>query len=452
MINKTKVLRLVLSCAALMAVAGCHQAAKDASSSAEASKSASESANPVSSSINTKGLKLTVWCPSTDNDVVNTIITNFKAANATKYPEADITVKANIGEGEVFDNYKKDLTAGADVACTTDDNILKCVDGEYLDEFSDAEKAAAVTTDGAAAVGYANVGGKQYGLPYRGDNGYCLYYDSTKITDAQAGSLEAIVAAAKAANLKVHYDIKTGWYAPAVLWANGGFNRVNADGDIESNFAEDGPVAAEEALSELWGANSTTLVSDSSKDDFVSEINAGTFAAGILWNAYNDLHAASANIKCVKLPTINVGGVAKQMKTFFGYKYITVKKGLTEGTELMAHDFAAYLANKDSQKLRIALGEGPTNVELAASAEVKAIPHIAALSVMNSLGATVPQGTTTGTPDSIFFTPIAIPGTVIEASSATSGATWGDYGTGLAGAKACMQHVVASTHWKAVAA
>jgi spermidine/putrescine-binding protein len=461
MINNKKALSVALSAIACMVLAACgskatsspaaSSAAKSSTgasstttSSATPSSAAASSATPSSAAASSvAGLKLTVWCPGTDTEVTNTIIANFKTANAAKYGNADISILGNVGEGDVFKTYKTDLAAGADVACTADDNIGSCVDGEYLDSFSATEVAAAVASDGQNAVDYGTVDGTTYGLPYRGDNGYVLYYDSAKITDAQTATLEGLVAACKSASLKMYLNVTTAWYAPTVLWAGGGFNRVNA-GVIESNFAEDGPVAAEQALADLWAANSSTFVDSSDTAKIDAALKDGTFGACVLWNHYADAVKLCSTLKAVKLPTIAVGGVAKQLKTFFGYKYITVKKGLTDNKEL-AHDFAAFMANKDSQSARISLSEGPTNLTLAGSDAVKAIPHLAALAVMNGLGATVPQGPTVT--DS-FWTPAAIPGNIMV----TSAPNWGTYGDGLTGAKACLTAVVTSDGWSAVAA
>ena len=47
------------------------------------------------------GADLSIWCPSTDNDLTETIIEDFKKDNAD-YASKTIKVIANAGEGDVY--------------------------------------------------------------------------------------------------------------------------------------------------------------------------------------------------------------------------------------------------------------------------------------------------------------------------------------------------------------
>lgn len=425
MINNKKVLVLGLCAFASMALASCGGGSQTASAD------------------------LSIWCPSTDNDVTATIIEKFKAANAS-YASKTIKVIANAGEGDVYGMMSKDIEASADVVCMADDNIRSAVDGELVVALDAATKTALTTTEGAANVASASIDGTCYGYPYRADNSYMLFYDSTIVSDEQAKTIEGVLAACKTGSAKFAFSIANSWYGASPLWAAGGNETVNSDGIIESNFATASVAAGGQAWADLYAANHDTVwVSTDSKDTILAGFTAGAttkYGAAVLWNAYNDFHAANANIKVTKLPTLSIGGTAKQMKAFVGTKEVVLsnKTSMTGDKLALAKAFAAYYTNSDSQKARIALGYGPSNLTLGSSADVAALPFIQAIGQQAAANATVSQaGQTTGK----YWTPVENFGKLIVSNAPN----WGDYGDGVDGCLGALQALVKSDGWKAAA-
>jgi maltose-binding protein MalE len=96
-------------------------------------------------------------------------------------------------------------------------------------------------------------------------------------------------------------------------------------------------------------------------------------------NAFTGILGAE-NIGMIKLPTFTHGdGEEVQLGSMVGAKLIGVN-GFTEEPAL-AHQFANFLTNADTQKARaLQLGVGPSNLAASADPEVQDIPSIKAIS------------------------------------------------------------------------
>jgi arabinogalactan oligomer/maltooligosaccharide transport system substrate-binding protein len=460
MINNKKALAMGLGALASLALCACgstgtasSSAATSKANSSTATSSAATSSTAASSATTSQGgdtgdADLSIWCPSTDNDITTQIITDFKAAN-TGYASKSIKVIANYGEGDVYGAMSKDITASADVVCMADDNIRSAVDGELLVSLTDAEKAALVTTEGEANVNSASIDGVCYGYPYRADNSYMLFYDSSIVSDTQAQTLEGIIAACKASSAKFSFPISNSWYGASPLWAAGGTETVNEDTILVSNFGTEAVAKGGQAWADLYASNVDTWTSTDSKDTILAGFTAGAttkFGAAVLWNAYNDFHAANENVKVTKLPTMVIDGAAKQMKAFVGTKEVVLanKTDMTGDKLALAKAFASYYTNKASQKARISLGYGPSNLELGASDDVASLPFVKAIGQQAAIGATVSQA---GQTTSKYWTPVETWGKLII----NNAPNWGDYGDGIDGCLDSLKALVKSDGWKAAA-
>jgi maltose-binding protein MalE len=102
----------------------------------------------------------------------------------------------------------------------------------------------------------------------------------------------------------------------------------------------------------------------------------------------------------IKMPTFTVGsGDQVQLGSMVGAKLIGVN-GFTQQPAI-AHQFANFLTNADTQKARaIQLGVGPSNLEAAADSLVQAIPSIKAISDQAPFG--IPQAKSVS---SFYWTP-----------------------------------------------
>ena len=119
-----------------------------------------------------------------------------------------------------------------------------------------------------------------------------------------------------------------------------------------------------------------------STDDagFVDGVKNHTIIAGIngVWNAVAVEQAWGKNFGAAKLPSYTCAGRQVQMASFSGYKLIGVN-AYSENWE-WASKLAECIANEENQKLRFTLrGQGPSNMNAAASEEVQSAPAITAL-------------------------------------------------------------------------
>ena len=106
----------------------------------------------------------------------------------------------------------------------------------------------------------------------------------------------------------------------------------------------------------------------------------GTIIAGVngVWNAVAVEEAWGSGFGAAKLPSYTCAGQQVQMASFSGYKLIGVNAYSSHPQ--WAAKLAEWIASEENQALRFQLrGQGPSNIQAAASAEVQSSPAIAAL-------------------------------------------------------------------------
>ncbi len=376
---------------------------------------------------------LTLWVPTTDTDfITNTVISGYKKA----HPEFNgkITVKANLGEGDVRTELAKDLDTAADIMCIADDNIRSAANSKLLASLTDSEESAIKTSDGENAVTAGSLDGTLYGYPYRGDNGYILFYNKAIFTNPETvESMDDLLSVAKEKNVKVYWDMANGWYSPAPFWANGVDFHLDADGNIVSTFDSDEAVKTGMALMKQYKTyGGTTLVYSSDNGQIESGFKDGTVGACILWNDYQTLKAQIGdNLGYTVLPSMTIDGSEKALHTFNGYKFMSVKAGLSSAKTELAKSFCEYATSAEVQLERAKkLGHGPSNLKVADNADVKALPFVGQIAEMMAAGHTHAQAPNV---NDNFWTPMGSIGATISQGAATD--TWGTFGSGEAGAK-----------------
>lgn len=119
-----------------------------------------------------------------------------------------------------------------------------------------------------------------------------------------------------------------------------------------------------------------------STDDagFLKGVKDNTIIAGVngIWNAVALEKAWEKNFGAAKLPLYTCAGKQVQMASFSGYKLAGVN-AYSEEKEWAAK-LAGWITNEENQKLRFIMrGQGPSNINAAASKEVKSSPAITAL-------------------------------------------------------------------------
>ena len=393
---------------------------------------------------------LTYWCATPDATIMEEFVAEFKASKE-EYKDLKIEALAYYGEGDVYAQLHKDLEAAADVMAIADDNILSGITAEEIVAFSDEEKAAAIASDGAAAVEACSLNGTMYGLPYRADNAPMPIYDSTVYTSPdQLASLEAVLETAQKAGKKVYFDICNGWYNATLLTAGGAtFTRQkNAKGVYEmyTDAADadkiDGVAAALDSFKTLYNTYKDTWVVSSDNAKVEAGFEDGSIAYVFLWNDLNAILEKNANAKVGLWPTIKINANDVQMKCFLGYKAYVCKENDNTERVALAKEFAKFLAGKNAQVKRAKdLKYGPSNLEAQATEDAKGLEFSARIADMAAKGATIGQAiNTTGD----FWTPMQNLGN--EVTSGKEG--WGDAGS----AKRLIQTFVSNQGWTNVKA
>ncbi len=376
---------------------------------------------------------LTLWVPTTDTDfITNTVIEGYKKAHSDF--KGKITIKANLGEGDVRTELAKDLDTAADIMCIADDNIRSAANSKLLTSLDDSEQAAIKVSDGENAVTAGSLDGTLYGYPYRGDNGYILFYNKEIFTNPETvESMDDLLAEANQKNVKVYWDMANGWYSPAPFWANGIDFHLDADGNIVSNFESDAAAKAGVALMNQYKTyGGTTLVYSSDNGVIEKGFKDKTVGACILWNDYASLKAQIGdNLGYTVLPSMTIDGEEKALHTFNGYKFMSVKAGLSSAKTELAKSFCEYATSPEVQLARAkALGHGPSNLTVADNADVKALPFVGQIAEMMAAGHTHAQAPNV---NDNFWTPMGSIGATISQGAAND--SWGTFGTGEEGAK-----------------
>jgi arabinogalactan oligomer/maltooligosaccharide transport system substrate-binding protein len=281
--------------------------------------------------------------------------------------------------------------------CFAQDQISRLVQGGALAPLGSQAAQTVTDNNDAGSVNAATVGDKIYAYPMTSDNGYYLYYDSSKISDEEAKTLEGIVAACQREGVKFGYNLTNAWIMAGFFFSQpvGGGTPLctstwtySEDGKnaiaVNDNFNSANGLVAMREMTEL--ANSGVWVD--SADNFAGT---GAIVTGI-WNASAAEGEYGDNMKAVKLPTfVGSDGQTYQMGSFSGYKLIGCKpqEDVTKGK--LCSDLALYLTSGDAQLERYYEFQwGPSNLEAQANEYVQANTSLAALLQQNVFAQ--PQG------------------------------------------------------------
>ena len=360
----------------------------------------------------TNGESITYWCPNTDTAFFEAKVAAFKAA----HPEfkGDITWLATVGEGEVKAELTKDPEEAADVFEIADDNIKDCVEAQAIYVYNSEEIAYMKELYGEGALAATTVKGKVYGIPYRNDNGYCLAYDKSVVSDEQAQTMEGIIAACKAANCLFNYDLTDGWYSFSPVWAAGGNTYTDDEGVFHADIATEGVAKAIAGLQQIK-INAGGTWNFGKDDSAFGGEGSNRVGALILHNNENAWKAKLGdNLGIAKLPTYTVEGQAYQLKTFQGYKALGIRRAeaLTQGKRLTAKAFTMFMGSDAVAEDRLVqLNQGVSNKAVAAKTELWKSKFVSALASMGAAGYTVAQAS--GSSGS-FWDPAAAIGTQIK--------------------------------------
>lgn len=374
---KKKVVSLLMVSAMLISVmSGCGSSA--ASQENGDMETSTEAGRESDSSDDSGTVSLTVWGAEEDQALLNEIVDSFKKEYGSQ-AQFDITVAAQ-SESDCKDALLGDLEGGADVFTFVDDQLMSLVAAGALEPVDNADEIK--KADLEEAVSACTVNDTLYAYPLTADNGYFMYYDKSVFSDADVASLDQMLSVAAAANKKVTMDWSSGWYLYSFFGNTGLEFGLNDDGI--SNYcnwnANDTAIKGVDVAGAMLAIAANPGFLNTTDDGFIAGVQDGSVAAGIsgVWSAQNIEAAWGANYGAVKLPTYTCAGQQVQMSSFTGYKMMGVN-AYSEHKE-WALKLADWFTNEDNQMLRLEeRDQGPSNINAAASEQVKKVPAIQAV-------------------------------------------------------------------------
>lgn len=323
-------------------------------------------------------VSLTVWGAEEDEELLRQIIDGFEARYQGQ-ADFQITYEPQ-SESHCMDALMADLENGADVFAFADDQLNTLVAAGALEPIENAD--AVKSSNLPEAVLAASVSDTLYALPLTADNGYFLYYNKQYFSEQDIASFDRMLEIAAEHEKKVSMEWSSGWYVYSFFGNTGLTIGLNDDGI--TNYctwnSTEGDIKGIDVARSMQ--NLALHPGFISTDDagFVDGVKNHTIIAGIngVWNAVAVEQAWGKNFGAAKLPSYTCAGRQVQMASFSGYKLIGVN-AYSENWE-WASKLAEWIANEENQKLRFNLrGQGPSNMNAAASEEVRSAPAITAL-------------------------------------------------------------------------
>lgn len=323
-------------------------------------------------------VNLTVWGAEEDEELLRQIIDGFKAEYQGQ-ANFQITYEPQ-SESHCMDALLEDLENGADVFTFADDQLNTLVAAGALEPVENADAVRAANLPEAVLA--ASVNNTLYALPLTADNGYFLYYNKQYFSEQDIMSFDRMLDIAAEQDKKVSMEWSSGWYVYSLFGNTGLTVGLNDDGITNYctwNSTEEDikGIDVARAMQNMAAHPGFISVDDAG---FVEGVKDNTIIAGIngVWNAVTVEQAWGKNFGAAKLPSYTCAGQQVQMASFSGYKLIGVN-AYSQNREWAAK-LAEWITSEENQKLRFTLrGQGPSNINAAASEEVQSAPAITAL-------------------------------------------------------------------------
>ena len=308
-----------------------------------------------------------------------------------KYPGIIINAQIEgVTEADAGSKVVNDVATAPDIYCFAQDQLARLVQAAALATPPSAVADAIREANDAGSVAAATVAGTLYAYPMTSDNGYYLYYDTSIISEEDADSLEAIIAACEKNGKKFRYALENAWYTASFFFATGCHSNwtMNADGEFN---AVDDTFNSPEGLIAMKGMQKLAQSScyDSDADIFA---DAGAIVTGI-WNAGAATEHFGANLGATDLPSFTVDGKSYHLGGYTGYKLMGVKPQTDANKAAVLSLLAQYLTGAECQAQRAETFQwGPSNLEAAKSDFVQSNVSLAAFAKQAASENCVPQG------------------------------------------------------------
>ena len=323
-------------------------------------------------------VELVVWGAEEDTELMNQIIQSFQI---NYQGQADFQISFAVqGESQCKDVLLGGLEDGADVFTFADDQLNALAAAGALDPIGNADEI--MDRNLSSTVEAAMVNDRLYAYPLTADNGYFLYYNKRYITEEQVKTLDGILEAAAANDKLFTMDWSSAWYVYA-FFGNTGL-QVGLNDDGITNYCTwnqtDGNIRGIDVAQAMLRIAENPGFSSCTDEEFLNGVRDGSVIAGVsgVWNSVAVEEAWGEDAGAAKLPTYSCGGSQVQMASFSGCKLIGVN-AYSEHPE-WASRLAEWITNEENQRLRFEMrGQGPSNIAVADSSEIRQSPAIAAL-------------------------------------------------------------------------
>lgn len=317
-----------------------------------------------------KDVSLTVWSPQEDQDT-GWLSQQCDAFNEA-HPNWNITFEYGVcPEGEAKDTVKNDVEGSADVYMLANDNIpdlatvngLAEIGGSYLEDLkaTNSESIVASVTYNDAVLAF----------PFT-SNTWFMYYDKSVFSEDDIKSLDTMLEKGK-----VSFPLTNSWYIAAFYAANG--CTLFGDGTDEAagiDFGGEKATAVTDYLVDL--AANKNFINDADgagmsglRDGSVNAIFSGT------WDSASVKEALGDNMGVAALPSVNIGGNERTLKSFMGSKAVGVNPNADDMEVAMA--LAAYLAGTDAQKAHYDMRgilPSDTTIDVSSDAIAQAVANV----------------------------------------------------------------------------
>ena len=323
-------------------------------------------------------VELVVWGAEEDTELMNQIIQSFQI---NYQGQADFQISFAVqGESKCKDVLLGGLEDGADVFTFADDQLNALAAAGALDPIGNADEI--MDRNLSSTVEAAMVNDRLYAYPLTADNGYFLYYNKRYITEEQVKTLDGILEAAAANDKLFTMDWSSAWYVYS-FFGNTGL-QVGLNDDGITNYCTwnqtDGNIRGIDVAQAMLRIAENPGFSSCTDEEFLNGVRDGSVIAGVsgVWNSVAVEEAWGEDAGAAKLPTYSCGGSQVQMASFSGCKLIGVN-AYSEHPE-WASRLAEWITNEENQRLRFEMrGQGPSNIAVADSSEIRQSPAIAAL-------------------------------------------------------------------------
>ena len=297
--------------------------------------------------------EVTIWVPETIRDLTKLQIEAFNASN-----ELDVYIRANIESVYEYDAgaFKEtDPTGGADLFIFTQDKLESLVKKGALTPQDEETRAWLLENFDSFSLQNITTGADCYAYPLGDYNSFFVYYDKSVISEADIGSLEAMIAACEASGRKFSFELLNGWYSSSFFFGAGCTSVWTQDEEgrfvcVKDDFNSEQGIKAATAMQSLL--NSSCFKNSNSITDFAASVPSAVVISGA-WDYEAGIALLGDDLGVARLPAYTVDGETYQLSAFSGMKMLGIKPQTDPERAAVLAALAKYLADAQCQLERL---------------------------------------------------------------------------------------------------